>query len=122
MGHLLRGSRVLLPARALTTRRRDDWVLKHSQLSNLDLHDISWSEKHLWTTGIAHATWSARGDDVPWLQRHDLRDVGKRGGNVENKVARVGLLHHLAIEPQGHIEGMGVANFISSDQRRANRP
>src|SRR5438034_8179310 len=109
MGHLLRGSKVLLPARAPPTWRCDDWVLEHSQLSNLDLHDISWSEKHLRTTSIADTTWSARGDDVPWLQRHDLRDVGKHGGNVENIVARVGLLHHLAIEPQGHIEGMGVA-------------
>src|SRR5207248_8761830 len=53
----------------------DDGVLEHTQLSNLDLYHIPWFEKYLRTTGITHTTWSARGHDIPRLQRHDLGDV-----------------------------------------------
>src|SRR5258708_14925203 len=111
MGHLVEGSCALWS---------DDGVLEHTQISNLDLYHIPWFEKYLGTTGITHTAWSARRNDIPRLQRYDLGDVGKHGGNIKDKVARVRLLHHLTIEPQGDIEGVGVANFISGDQRRAN--
>src|SRR5207237_10676433 len=98
MGHLVEGSCTLWPARPSSASWSDDGVLEHTQLSNLDLYHIPWFEKYLRTTGITHTTWSARGNDIPRLQRHDLGDVGKHGGNHKQKVASVGLQPSLHIE------------------------
>src|SRR5208337_4261909 len=66
----------------------------------------------------AHARRRARGDDVPRLEDHELRDVGDEGFCAENHGRGRAALHALAVDVQPHVELLRVLDLVGRDQPR----
>ena len=49
---------------------------------------------------MSDARWCPRHDEIPGAQSHDFAKSRNQRGHVKNQILRVGLLHHLAIEPR----------------------
>src|SRR5262249_30975449 len=75
-------------------------VAQHAELLDLHLGDVAALEVHRRLARHAHPRRRPREDQIPRLQRADLRDVSQRLRHAENHLLGVAVLHRLAVEAQ----------------------
>ena len=83
-----------------------------AQAFNAQVHDVTLLEVHRRRLAVffdahAHAGWCARGDDVAWLQGHELANVTYQFGDAKNHGFGGAGLHALAVHVQEHFSNSG---------------
>ena len=96
-----------------------------AQAFNAQVHDVALLEEHRRWLAIfldthAHAGWRAGGDDVTWLQGHELADVADQFGDTKNHGLGGASLHALAIHVQEHLEVLNIGHFVFGDHPRTD--
>src|SRR5208337_3088198 len=101
--------------------RSDDGIGKGSDPLHRHAHRVAGFPEHRGLASKSHTGRRTGGYQIPYLPGDRLREIADQEGNLEDQVARVGILHRLAIEPEGDSQVVGIRNFIGSDNPRAGR-
>src|SRR5262249_36057905 len=94
--------------RRATGRNRllDDRAAQHANSFDLDPTHVAVAHPQRRLARVTHAGRRAHGDDVTRLQRHALRHVDDRLGDLEHHVGGVVGLEHLAVDTAFDLEAL----------------
>src|SRR5579864_478091 len=93
-----------------------DRVPEHADAVDLDLDDVARLQPNGGLAGHADAGRSAGKDEVARLESEDLRQIGDHLANAKDQLARVRVLHRLAVQAQADAEVLRVGHLVSADQ------
>src|ERR1700730_7800419 len=85
------------------------------KLLDTNPHGLSWLEVDGRGLSQPDARWSTGGDDVAWLQRHELTDIADKIGWAEDHGCRAAVLVPVPVHFQPHLEIRRVLHLIGSD-------
>jgi hypothetical protein len=85
------------------------------------LKNVIGSEVALWRSAEPDAGRRSREDEITWIQRDHLGEVGEEARNREDQVRGPTLLHHVAVQPARYGEVVRVRQLIQRNHPRPDR-